>query len=173
MSRPRYSGGVELERTVETLVPRVLRYCMARTRSWELAEDVAQEALTAVVHRWRTTGPPDSPIAFALVVARRRLAARSVQAARTEPLDGLDGEIRDQAVDSERAAAAGLDLGRTLTAIAHLSPAEQEALRLVVLAQMSYAEAARMLGVGESALKMRVSRARQRLKEVLSNGHRS
>ncbi|MEZ5330916.1 MAG: hypothetical protein R2991_02430 [Thermoanaerobaculia bacterium] len=83
---------MELERTVATLVPRVLRYCGA-TRSWELAEDVAQEALTAVVHRWRTTGPPDSPIAFALVVARRRLAARSVQAAGTESLDGLDAEI--------------------------------------------------------------------------------
>jgi len=49
---------MELEDVVAELAPGLLRYAKARTRSTELAEDVAQEALVALVARWRRFGPP-------------------------------------------------------------------------------------------------------------------
>ena len=63
---------VDLETVVRQLAPGLLRYCAARTRDRGLAEEIAQEALAALVQRWRRHGAPDSPEAFAFAVARRR-----------------------------------------------------------------------------------------------------
>jgi hypothetical protein len=37
-----------------------------------MAEDIAHDALTGLVRRWRNHGPPDSPEAFAFAIAKRR-----------------------------------------------------------------------------------------------------
>lgn len=172
MDGSRYYPDVKLEETIGALAPRVLRYCYSRTSDWGLAEDVAQDALAAVVHRWRRGGPPESPIGFAITVARRRLARRAVRRRATEALEYAGPELHDPRADPERRATAGRELDLALRGLGQLSPLESEALRLVALAELPYAEAAEQLGVSESALKMRVSRARTHLKEVLSNGHR-
>jgi len=63
---------VELEDVVTVLAPRVLRYCLGRVGEVGLAEEVAQDALVALVRRWRWRGAPESPEAFVFAVARRR-----------------------------------------------------------------------------------------------------
>jgi len=72
---------VDLESTVASLMPRLLAYALARTGCRAMAEDVAQDALTVLVRRWRTSGPPESPDAYAFAIARRR-AGRAVGAVR-------------------------------------------------------------------------------------------
>jgi RNA polymerase sigma-70 factor (ECF subfamily) len=54
-------------------------------------------------------------------------------------------------------------------ALARLPAAQREAFLLHYLEEMSYAEIAEMTGVGESALKMRVKRACDRLREMIDN----
>ena len=61
---------MELEKAVEALAPGLLRYCMAVTGDRALAEDVSQEALAALVDRWRRRGAPDSVDAFVSVFDR-------------------------------------------------------------------------------------------------------
>ena len=52
---------VELEAVAAALAPRLIAYALARTGCRATAEDIAQDALTALVRRWRSGGPPESP----------------------------------------------------------------------------------------------------------------
>ena len=70
------SGGfitaVDLEAVVTALAPRLIAYALARTGNHFMAEDIAHDALTALVRRWRDAGPPDSPEAVMHLVCRRQ-----------------------------------------------------------------------------------------------------
>jgi predicted RNA polymerase sigma factor len=65
-ARPGFMAGVELEAVAAALAPRLVAYGLGRTGCRSTAEDIAQDALTALVRRWRTMGPPESPEAYVL-----------------------------------------------------------------------------------------------------------
>lgn len=167
---------MELEATVAELAPRVLRYCLGRTGAPEVAEEVAQDALAALVGRWRRRGPPESPEAFVFAVARRRAFRAAVRRRLLLPVAALtDGHFRSARAVSEPASPPGMEerieardeLARTLAALRRLASRDREALLLVAAGGLGTAEAARVLGVSPSAFKMRVHRARRRLTELL------
>ncbi|MEM1204455.1 MAG: RNA polymerase sigma factor [Acidobacteriota bacterium] len=151
----------DLEATVTALAPRLLRYCVGRSGDPGLAEDASQEALTALVQSWRLHGPPESPEGFAFVVARRRLGRRLLRRRLMEPLDALFGKAAEE--DPHRELLARDDLESALVALAGLSPKLREALLLVAAGELDTATAAEVLGISTSALKMRISRAREAL----------
>lgn len=175
---------MELDATVEALAPRLLRFCLGRTGSPEAAEEAAQDALAALVGRWRRHGPPESPAAFVFAVARRRAWRAAVRRRLLLPLAALaDGHrVRGAAVaeagpapvpfqakepDLERRAVARDEAVRTLAALRRLPARDREALLLVAAGELGTEEAARVVGVSRSAFKMRVHRARKRLSELL------
>ncbi len=158
---------MDLNAIVSELAPRLLRYCLGRSGSPELAEDVAQDALSVLVQRCRAGNPPDHAEAFVFTVARRRLARRLWQSRWLEPLDVLLGR-QSGGADPERFTAGRAQLGLTLKGLSRLKPKLREALLLVAVGDMSTADAARVLGISSSALKMRVSRARQQLQVHLA-----
>ncbi len=170
---------MDMETTVRALAPRLLRYCLGRLGAGDLAEEASQEALAALVGRWRRHGPPESPEAFAFAVARRRASRALWKRRLTAPLTALaDGHGAADAVGFVGVAAAASpearairrrELSRTLAAIRRLSAREREALLLVAGGELSGAAAARVLGISPSALKMRVHRARARLAKVLED----
>jgi hypothetical protein len=49
---------VDLGTAVRELAPKLLGYRRLETGDPSLAEEIAQDTLTALVHRWRTHGPP-------------------------------------------------------------------------------------------------------------------
>ena len=161
---------VDLEHAVRELAAGLLRYCAARTRDSSLAEEIAQECLAALVQRWRRHGPPASPEAFVFAVARRRSARALVRRRLLLPLQYL--QVRNYSAPSpESLALDRSDLRRLLRAMDRLSAREREALLLVVVGGLSTAGAARAIRISESALKMRVSRARERLHALLEDNH--
>jgi len=147
------------------LAPGLLRYCRARTGDPSLAEEVAQEALTALVTRWRRKGPPDSPAAFVFTVARRRAGRRLAQRRLTAPLEAL-GVARAAEPDPEERTAERQRLVRVREMLGELSSREREALLLAVAGDLDTATAARTLGISKSAYKMRLHRARRRLERL-------
>jgi RNA polymerase sigma factor (sigma-70 family) len=161
---------VDLENTIRELAPGLLRYCIARTRDNGLAEEIAQESLAALVQRWRRHGMPDSPQAFVFSVARRRSTRALIRRRVWLPLDFLAGR-RDRAPDPERTALDKSDCTAMVRALERLNQGEREALLVVAVGGLATAEAARTLGLSESALKMRVLRARKRLRVYMGNGH--
>ncbi len=157
---------MDLESTLGELAPRLLRYCLGRTASPQLAEESAQEALTALVARWRHHGPPDSPEAFVFVIARRRLQRQILRQRWLEPLERvMDG--RSPRPDPESSLMARSDLQRTLGALDRLPSRLREAMLLVAAGELDTDSAAGVLGISTSALKMRVHRARKQLGKLL------
>jgi RNA polymerase sigma-70 factor (ECF subfamily) len=153
---------VDLEDAVRDLAPRVLRYCRLKLGDAALADDVAQEALTALVHRWKAAGPPDWPAAFVFAIARRRGARAVVRRRLLAPLDLIAG-TRDGRPSPEAAAIDGQQRARVRAALARLPARERDTLLLIAAGEVTMAEAAVVLGVTPSAVKMRLSRARRRL----------
>jgi RNA polymerase sigma-70 factor (ECF subfamily) len=159
---------MELETAVRELAPQLLRYSLGRTGDVSLAEEVAQDALAALVQRWRRSGPPDCPAAFAFAVARRRAGRLMLQRRLLEPLHALL-DSRSPLPDPERRVTLRTELDRTLAALRRLPARDREALLLVGAGDLGPTEGAGVLGISVSALKMRVHRARQRLQELLED----
>ncbi len=155
---------MDLEATVRELAPRLLRYCRGRLASLDSAEDVAQTALMALVARWRTAGPPDSPLAFVFSIARRRAWRVSLRARLSQPLASL-GFRNEPFADPVQNSEARSELRRLRCELQKLSVKERDAILLVVAGELSVVDAAKALDISESALKMRLLRARQKLKE--------
>jgi len=163
---------VDLETTVRDLAPRLLRYCRGWAEGPEAAEEAAQEALAALVGRWRRSGPPDSPEAFVFAIARRRAVRSAVRGRLLAPFhvlgDGHEPErASDPGEDPEERATKRSELARTLAALRALSSRDRQAILLVAAAELSVEQAAAVAGVSRSAFKMRVHRARRRLTEML------
>ena len=118
----------------------------------------------ALVERWRAVGPPDSPVAFAFSIARRRAWRSAVRERLAQPLSTL-GFRSEPFADPIQHSEARSELQRLRCELQKLSVKEREAILLVVAGELSVVEAALALGISASALKMRLVRARQKLKE--------
>jgi RNA polymerase sigma-70 factor (ECF subfamily) len=163
---------MDLEATLSDLAPRLLRYCLGLAADRRSAEDAAQEALTALVSRWRRHGPPGSAAAFAFTVARRRAKRARFRQLLSEPLERLrNGRCPNPG--PEELALRRDEMRRTANALERLPRGHREALLLVAAGGLDTAGAAEVLGISRSAVKMRVHRARRRLKDLLEDRHGS
>jgi RNA polymerase sigma factor (sigma-70 family) len=160
---------MDLDGAVHDLAPRLLGYCLLRTGDRGLAEDLAQEALAALVHRWRRHGPPDSAAAFVFAIARRRAGRALFRRRLWLPLDDLRARP-SPSVDPEARLLEDAERRRLTRALARLRPADREVLLLTAVAGLSLAETATAMKTGLSAAKMRAMRARTRLRQLLEDG---
>jgi RNA polymerase sigma factor (sigma-70 family) len=165
---------VELDAVVRALAPRLIGYALARTGCLGTAEDVAQDALTALVRRWRQAGPPESPDAFAFAIAKRRAGRVIARRALMAPLDvirSVAGHEPSVADAYEHRA----ELAIVRSALRSLSRSDREALLLRSAGELSFEDIAAVVGVSTAAVKMRISRARRRLAALVqehSDGRR-
>ena len=159
-----------LEVALSELAPRVLRYCVGYLGDRSLGEEVAQESLAALVTTWRRWGPPDNPDAFVFAIAKRRARRTLFRRRLLLPVERLLNH-RQRGPDPEQAAIENDQRARLLSAIRQLPRTEREAVLLVVGDGRKVHEAAAMSGVSVSAMKMRLLRARQRLRVLMGVSH--
>jgi RNA polymerase sigma factor (sigma-70 family) len=170
------NGGAGAEDLLRELAPQVLGVLMRRYAGLDSCEDAVQEALLAAATQWPATGLPDSPRAWLLTVATRRLTdiLRSESARReredavslaTPPavLAGADAWL------AEGRTAGARDSDDTLTLLflcCHpaLTPSSQVALTLRAVGGLNTAEIARAFVVPESTMAQRISRAKQQVR---------
>lgn len=148
---------------VRRLVPEVLGALVRRYGHFDACEDAVQEALVAATAQWPVEGWPESPRAWLVTVATRRLAdqVRSDTARR-----------RREEADAVRTPPAGGEVQAdddTLTLLflcCHpaLTAPSQIALTLRAVGGLSTAEIARAFLVPEATMAQRISRAKQRIK---------
>ena len=146
----------------------VYNHCFRLADSWTAAEDLTQATFLLA---WRKVVlVNDSALPWLLAVAtnvarserrtvarRLRLAGRvSAEAPAPDHADDVAGRV-----DDERR------MAEVLAAVRELPRNQQEALALCVWAGVSYAEAAAVLGIAETSVRARVSKARTRLKGLL------
>lgn len=159
-----------MEVALSELAPRVLRYCIGYLGDRSLGEEVAQESLAALVITWRRWGPPRHLDAFVFAVAKRRARRVLYRRRLLLPVERLL-DHHQQGPNPEQAAIEQDRRARLLAAIRQLPRAEREAVLLVVGDERKVRDAAAISGVSVSAMKMRLLRARQRLRMLMGTGH--
>lgn len=145
----------------------VYNHCFRLSASWSVAEDaVSATFLQAWRRRAEVVPRHDSLLPWLLTVAtnvvrterrsaRRRLAL-VVRAADGATVPDHADEVASRLDDEHR-------MTEVLAAVRRLPRAEREALALCVWSEVSYADAAGVLGIAEASVRSRVSRARSRL----------
>ncbi len=140
----------------------------ARRLDGDLAGEIMQETFLRL---WRTTEAIDNPRAWLLRVARNlaedtaKSAFRRHGTAGPESLNGIVSRGVDVGASLETA-----ELHATVRAVlAELTPPDRDVLTLKYALDYDAAEIARVLEIAPSAVHMRLSRARQRLAEKLTD----
>lgn len=152
-------GGTELIQHI----PRLRRYARALTGDVNRADDLVQDTLERALAKldlWR----PGSDLRAWLFTLMHNLFVNQIRAAASRSMQDLD-ELDEVPVDGGQMQALVVrDLRNALQAL----PAEQrEVILLVGLEQFGYAEAARILGVPQGTVMSRLSRGRERLRQIL------
>ncbi|HKX37656.1 MAG TPA: sigma-70 family RNA polymerase sigma factor [Burkholderiales bacterium] len=152
----------EAQRLVD-LIPRLRRYARALAGDRASADDLVQDTLErawAKLHLYRR----GTDLRAWLFTVMHNVHVNKVRAARsTDPLDDEMPELAQRAAQSDALVVRDLD-----RAIARL-PAEQRAvLLLVTLEEMSYEQVARTLGIPVGTVMSRLSRAREKLRSMMT-----
>jgi RNA polymerase sigma-70 factor (ECF subfamily) len=154
------------QQSVVAQIPGLRRYARALTGDAWAADDLVQDTLERACSRWRLwlAGTDLRAWLFTLMhnlfISQLRQGQRRAAAGRPVNLDDVAHEL--QAPGS--APGLQLDLQRCLLRL----PLDQRAvLLLVCVEELSYAEVARVTGVPLGTVMSRLSRARERMRELL------
>jgi RNA polymerase sigma-70 factor (ECF subfamily) len=149
-------------------IPGLRRYARALTGNAWAADDLVQDTLERACSKWRlwTAGSDLRAWLFTLMhnlfLNQRRRAARQTATGPAMDVDELAATLaapdggQDQALDVQRC-------------LMRLPEDQRAVLLLVSLEDMSYAQAARVIGIPVGTVMSRLSRARSRLRELMEH----
>lgn len=133
----------------------------------DVAEEAVQDAFTAAVQRWPSTGVPPSPAGWIITTARnraidrlRREASRADRHAQAALLHARDEPAEESPVRDERL--------RLIFTCCHpaLAPVSRVALTLRLLGGLTTAEIANAFLVAEPAMAQRLVRAKGKIRDA-------
>jgi RNA polymerase sigma factor (sigma-70 family) len=137
---------------------RIVRACALVTLDAALSEDLAAEAFARLWSRWGQIQGPDHAGGFVFKTAMR-LCGRELRRRRR-----ASGAGREHAEELQQI----LDRHEVIRSLAELPLRQRQVVVLRDWAGFESSEAARMLGMKESTLRVHLARGRQRLRERLS-----
>jgi RNA polymerase sigma-70 factor (ECF subfamily) len=157
----------EIERVFRAEYGRAVAVLVRVFGDIDVAEEAVQDAFTAAVRRWPSSGLPPSPAGWIITTARnrgidrlRREASREDRHAEAALLHARDEPTEDGAVRDERL--------RLIFTCCHpaLSTGVQVALTLRLLGGLATAEIARAFLVPESTMAQRLVRAKGKIRDA-------
>lgn len=155
---------------LEPQIPALRRYARALTRDADRADDLVQDCLERALSRWMLFRAEEDVRPWLFTILRNLHLDRL----RRERRRGRDVEIDDAELPAhapDQEAALGV---RDALAALDLLPEEQKSLLLLVgVEDLTYEEAARVLGVPIGTVMSRLARGRQRLRAILESGKTS
>ncbi|MXP65349.1 sigma-70 family RNA polymerase sigma factor [Roseomonas sp. M0104] len=152
-----------MARLIEPLIPSLRRYARALLRDRSAADDLVQDGLERAVSRWHQRRQDGDARSWLFAIVHNLAANRLRQAARRGPHLPLEaaGEAAPGLAPAQEAGLRHRDL---LRALAGLPEEQRSVLLLVSVEDLSYAEAARVLGVPIGTVMSRLARGRERLR---------
>ncbi|MFL5159867.1 MAG: sigma-70 family RNA polymerase sigma factor [Microvirga sp.] len=158
----------EIASLLEPQIPALRRYAWALLRDHEGADDLVQDTLERAISRWGQRQRNGDLRAW-LFAIQRNLFLNGVRQRKSRGVHVGEEALNDvQAPDLSPEGHAGLrDVLSGLDAL----PEEQRSLLLLVSVEdLSYEQAAQVLGIPLGTVMSRLSRARARLREFMENG---
>lgn len=158
----------ELDRQIETHIPRLRRYARALLRDTGAADDLVQDTLERAWSRWSLWGRGSDLRAW-LFAIMHNVFVNQVESAQArhdrlaEPLDDMELPVRATQED-------GLAVRDLHEAIGRLPPEFREVILLVGLEEMKYEEVAKILHIPLGTVMSRLSRGRKQLRGLLEDG---
>jgi RNA polymerase sigma-70 factor (ECF subfamily) len=136
-------------------------YLMRTSGDYDLSGDIMQESFTRYLARYGK-GEPSAPLLFR--IARNALTDHRRKSNRNTP---FRDENEPSGGNPEHHLMVRDEYRRTLSAMQHLDEVERDFLSLVVSSDLSYREIAEIHRTSEQNVKVRVHRARVKLRGIL------
>ncbi|GAA2427043.1 SigE family RNA polymerase sigma factor [Streptomyces glaucus] len=157
----------EFQGFARAVTPRLFRSALLMSGDWHLAEDLVQTALGKVFASWSRVRRADSPDAYAhTVLMRSYISHKRLRRSSEQPVAALP--------DTADASAADNALRLTLlAALRELPPRDRAVVVLRYWEDRSVQETASALGMTQSSVRNRSSRALARLRKVIGDGRDS
>lgn len=155
---------IDFDSLYREFAPRIHRFVLGLSGDTAVAEDVTAETFVRV---WATRDRVrhETVRAFLFTIARNLWLQGVRSNWRQRELTAADA---DRSPGPDVQAAGRIDLARVVRALATLDPADRAAVLMRAQEEMSYEEIAQSLGISVPAAKVRVHRARKKLKELSS-----
>lgn len=134
------------------------------TGDYHLSYDIMQESFTRYFARYRNTG---NNRALLYTIARNAVLD-SVRKCREGTLQ--NGADVSPAADPECQLIGKQEFNGIIAAIQKLNPTDRELISLLAGNALSYKEIGKLINISEANVKVKVHRARIRLKEIIDNG---
>jgi len=151
---------------VEPLIPALRRYARALLRDRSAADDLVHDCLERTIARWHQRRAGGDARTWVFAILHNLAMNRLRQAARRGSHVALD-DAADAATARPPSQEAGLRYAELLRAVDRLPDDQRSVLLLISVEELSYADAARVLGVPIGTVMSRLSRARERLHQLI------
>jgi len=144
---------------------KLFAYLMRLTGDYYLSSDIMQESFTRLLERY---GQEERSVPLLYAIARNLFLDG---ARRQAYMVHLEGEQSDCSIDQEHLLMTREEYRRVLSAMQHLDKNERDILSLAASGELSYREIASVSGLREANVKVKVHRARLKLREILQEGY--
>ena len=146
---------------------KLFSYLMRMTGDYYLSMDIMQESFLRCLEKYRNK---TVNITLLYTIARNVL----IDLIRKDKRKGdLEQDVVDQGTDLENNFLIKQEYRRVIVAMNKLETDEREILALVLTEELKYREIASIMGINEGNVKIKVHRARLKLKEILKHGELS
>jgi len=139
-------------------------YLMRLTGDYQLASDIMQESFTRMLEHY---GPESLNVRLLFTIARngvfddvRKKAHRKEQI----------GDIEEPSIDLEQQLLVREEYKKVMAAMQRLEETERDILALIVSSNLTYRDIAEITGISEANVKVKVHRARVKIKKMLTMG---
>ena len=150
---------------VEPLIPALRRYARALMRDRASADDLVQDCLERAVSRWYQRR--DGDLRAWLFTILHNLAVNQFRKTASRGRHVTIDETNEDSFGEAAAQEQKLMYQDVLAKLARLPADQREVLLLVAVEDLSYAEAAKVLGIPVGTVMSRLSRARDRLQQEI------
>ncbi len=143
---------------------KLFAYLMRLTGDYQLSSDTMQESFTRLLSRY---GPNEQSVALLFKIARNVVmdeARKSQRNRRTEDNQQDDGHDPENMILVREA------YRKVLAAMQQLEKMERDILSLAVSSELSYQDIADIVGISTANVRVKVHRARMKLKKNLQMG---
>jgi RNA polymerase sigma-70 factor, ECF subfamily len=144
---------------------RLFSYLMRMTGDYYLSMDIMQESFLRCLDKYR-----DKTLTISLLYTISRNVFIDFTR-REKRKTALEQDTEDQKADVEKEYGIKQEYRKVMAAMKRLEKDEREILALALTQDLKYQEIAKVMGINEGNVKIKVHRARLKLREFLSEGN--